>query len=272
MYLFTQGSCDTGHLMSSMNTAEPINIDNPPFSPPKPFQFTAHSLPTTKTEVLKNSTSTPDLASKTSTETDGEKFSTPDNQSNILLIQPLSQSPHVPGKTPHGTSVMTRSKLFTSTPASVSETTNLSQSHHAGVINALSPASVPEATNLSQSHHAGVINALSQSTPANVDDELNITSNTCTKCDSTTELQNQLVHNLAHVSSDSKDVINEEKSDTNVVLSAVKSVDEDRDMEGTTKTICTDSSKDNTFNDASYVQLDAAGLVKGRFVYTYVHM
>ena len=55
-----------------------------------------------------------------------EMFSTPDNHGSIPVIQPLSQSPHVPGKTPHA--VMTQSKLFTATSATDDATATVTQS------------------------------------------------------------------------------------------------------------------------------------------------
>ena len=87
------------------------NVNNPPLSSAETFQFSA-SMEMTSTEgsLATNNTSVED-----------EMFSTPDNHGSIPLIQPLSQSPHVPGKTPHA--VMTQSKLFAATSATDDDAT-----------------------------------------------------------------------------------------------------------------------------------------------------
>ena len=121
--LFTQQSSDATQFTCSMDTTDNSNVDNAPLSPPKPFQFTAspevHSLPTGTIETSTTITPVQGLITKTSSRDDDDEFSTPENQIGVPVIQPLSHSPHVPGKTPHGTSTVTKSKLFTSTTASV---------------------------------------------------------------------------------------------------------------------------------------------------------
>ena len=129
--LFTQQSSDTTQFTCSMDTTDNSNA---PLSPPKPFQFTAsaevHSLPTGTRETSTTITPIQGLTTKTLPKDDNDEFSTPENQIGVPLIQPLSQSPHVAGKTPHSSSAMIKSKLFTSVTASV---TADSPSHYTGV-------------------------------------------------------------------------------------------------------------------------------------------
>ena len=117
--LFTQRSSDTTQFTCSIDTTDNSNA---PVSPPKPFQFTAsaevHSLPTGTRETSTTITPMQGLTTNTSPIDDNDEFSTPENQIGVSLIQPLSQSPHVAGKTPHGTSAIVKSKLFTSATAS----------------------------------------------------------------------------------------------------------------------------------------------------------
>ena len=107
IYLFTQQSSDATQFTCSMDTTD---NNNAPLSPPKPFQFTAsaevHSLPTGTRETSTTITPIQGLTTKTSPKDNNDEFSTPENQIGVPLIQPLSQSPHVAGKTPHGTSAM----------------------------------------------------------------------------------------------------------------------------------------------------------------------
>ena len=70
------------------------------------------------------------LTTTTSLEANDDEFGTPNNHSGVYLIQPLTQSPHVPGKTPHAANTMMKSKLFASTTAPASITTD-SPSHYA---------------------------------------------------------------------------------------------------------------------------------------------
>ena len=117
--LFTQQSSDTTQFTCSIDTTDNSNA---PLSPPKPFQFTAsaevHSLPPGTRETPTTRTSIQGLTTKTSPKDDSDEFSTPENIIGVPLIQPLSQSLHVAGKTPHGTSAIVKSKLFTSAIAS----------------------------------------------------------------------------------------------------------------------------------------------------------
>ena len=124
MYTFTQQSSDATQFMCSIDTvtSDISNVDNAPLSTPKPFQFTAsaelHSLPTVTSETSTNTMPIQDLSTKTLLNEDDDELSTPDNQSGVSLIQPLSHSPHVPGKTPRATSTKIKSKLFASITAS----------------------------------------------------------------------------------------------------------------------------------------------------------
>ena len=233
-------------------TTEPISADNPL---PEPFQFTAsmeiHSIPTDKIDVSTNTTSTEGLAVKASLESDGEMFSTPDNHSGIPLIQLLSQSPHVPGKTLHTASVMTRSKLFDTTKSATEST--VSQAYHANV--------------------AKINDALSQNSDSNsVDDKLNITSKSFA---GQQNLEDPIEHSLEQLCSDSKGVIQEETTHVSAVVIAVSSNedDEDRDVETTTEITnhtCTDS-KDDIITDATTAPLGLATLVNGTCGYISMH-
>ena len=119
LYIYCiQGSCDITQRMNNMDTgtSEFSNVDDPPLSLAETFQFSA-SMEMTSTEggLATNNTSVED-----------EMLSTPDNHGSIPLIQPLSQSPHVPGKIPHA--VMTQSKLFAAT--FTSDDATVTQSPH----------------------------------------------------------------------------------------------------------------------------------------------
>lgn len=233
-------------------TVEPSGIDNPP---PKPFQFTASaemaSLPTAKSDASTNMASVQQLTTETLLETNAEKFSTPDNQqSGMPLIQPLSQSPHIPGKTPHAT--MTRSKLFTATTT---------------------PATVP--TNLQSHEDNKEFDSLSQNNDFNSSAKANLIANkTTTESNSNTGQQDadlMVKHNLEQFSTDSKDVVTEKDVDANPTI--VTTDEGDRDLVTATETSADkydDNIKDDTVSGAANIQLGGTNNVKGMHVCTYL--
>ena len=200
--LFTQQSSDTTQFMCSMDTvtSDISHVDNAPLSTPKPFQFTAsaelHSLPTFTSETSTNTMPIQDLSTKTLLKEDDDEFSTPDNHSGVPLIQPLSHSPHVPGKTPSATSTMIKSKLFASTTASSTVTTD-SPSHYASVTEENN--TLPQNIDFNSfTPLAGNLNVADKST------------------DSTTgqqDVEYSMEHTLEQISSDSKDDVKEKNVD-----------------------------------------------------------
>ena len=180
-------------------TSDISHVDNAPLSTPKPFQFTAsaelHSLPTVTSETSTNTMPIQDLSTKTLLKEDDDEFSTPDNHSGIPLIQPLSHSPHVPGKTPSATSTMIKSKLFASTTAS-SVTTD-SPSHYASV--------TEENNTLPQNTDFNSFTAL--------DDSLNVADKSTDSTTGQQDVEYSMEHTSEQISSDSKDDVKEKNVD-----------------------------------------------------------
>ena len=240
-----QGSCDATQPMNNMDTSGVSNVDNLPLSSAEPFQFTAsmetHSTPpAANNDTSANITSTEDGLATSNTSMEDEMFSTPDGHGSIPLIHPLSQSPHVPGKTPH--TVMTQSKLFTTTSAA--------------------DATVPD------SHHvdiAQVNDALLQA--AESDATTTVDDNVISKTDEPTTRQQDAEHSVGctteQLSPDSVGVVKKENIDVSTAAAAVTSGGEvDKDLVTTTVITHTVSSDD------SGTQVDAPTHVKG----TYTHI
>ena len=209
--LFTQQSSDTTQFMCSMDTvtSDISHVDNATLSTPKPFQFTAsaelHSLPTVTSETSTNTMPIQDLSTKTLLNEDDDEFSTPDNQSGVPLIQPLSHSPHVPGKTPSATSTMIKSKLFASTTASSTVASTTASS---------------SVTTDSPSHYASVTeenNTLPQNTDFNSfatsDDNLNVADKSTDSTTGQQDVEYSMEHTSELISSDSKDDVKEKNVD-----------------------------------------------------------
>ena len=241
-----QGSCDTTQSMSSMDTNGVSNVDNPPLSSAEPYKFTASmetysTTPTANSDTSANMISTEGGLATSNTTMEDEMFSTPDNHGSIPLIHPLSQSPHVPGKTPH--TVMTQSKLFTTTSAT---DTTVPDSHHVDI--------------------AQVNDALLQA--AESDATTTVDDNVISQTDESTTRQQDAEHSVGRtieqLSPDSVGVVKKENIDVSIAAAAVTSSGEvDKDLVTTTAIIT------HTVNsDDSAAQLDGATLVKG----TYTHI
>ena len=232
-----QGSCDPTQPMSNMDTgtSELSNVENPPLSSAETFQFSAsmitHSTTATaNNDTSANMTSTEGSLATNSTSVEDEMFSTPDNHGSVPLIQPLSQSPHVPGKTPHA--VMTQSKLFAATSATDDAT----------VTQTAASTKVKDNVNF--------INKTDDSTTGQQDVEKSV--------DHTTE---QL----------SPDIVGVVKKEDVVVSTGATAVSNSGkvDKHLVTTTVTTDTGSSD-ISGTTCVQLDAAGLVKGMCLCTYM--
>ena len=237
--------------MMSMDTVavDVSNVDDAPSSTPNPFLFTASEAQHSVTsEASATMTPSEGPTTKTLLEENNEKFITPDNQSDIALIQPLSQSPHVPGKTPHAASTMTKSKLFTATTASTTD----SPSYNASI-------SKDSSTGIS-----------SQSTDSKFSTVDNVASSNTDLSIGQQDVECSIKSTLEPITSDGNDV-KENNVDTSAsIASGAVRVDNDKDLETTAITIGEIHYESATISDAAYVQLDAANLTKGNYLRTYV--
>ena len=251
---YMQGSCDTTQPMSNMDigTSELGYVDNPPLSSAETFQFSAsmvtHSTTATaNNDTSANMTSTEGSLATNNTSVEDEMFSTPDDHGSVPLIQPLSQSPHVPGKTPRA--VMTQSKLFAATSATDDDAT-VTQS--------------PRDVDL-----AKINDALSQTAASTkVKDNVNVINKTDDSTTGQHDVEKSVDHTTEQLFPGSVGVVEKENVDVSTAVSSSGKVD--KGLVTTTATTTDTGSSD--ISGTTYVQLDAAALVKGIYVCVHAYM
>ena len=237
--------------MSSMDTVvtDIGSVDNAPSSTPNPFLFTASEGQNSITSGT-STTMTPSegLTTKTLLEGSNQEFITPDNQNAIPLIQPLSQSPYVPGKTPHAASTMTKSKLFTSKTASTTG----------------SPS-----CNASVSTECYISSQITDSKSSTVD---NVASSTTDSSIGQQDVECSGKNSVERISSDGYDVKENNVDSSTIIVSGSNTVRVDNNKDIGTTTIVIDAihNESATISDAAYVQLDVASLTKGNYMHVYL--
>ena len=244
--------------MNNMDTGT-SELSNIPLSSTEAFHFSApmetHSTTATDTSAANMSSSEGGLASNNTSAVEDEMFSTPDNHGSIPVIQPLSQSPHVPGKTPHA--VMTQSKLFTATSATDDATT------------ATDDATTATVTQSPDVDVAKINDTLSQTAASDAVTKVKDNVNAINKTDTVQQdVEHSVERTTEQLSLDSVGVVKKENVDVGTGATAVSNGGKvDKDL--VTTTVTTDRGSSD-ISGTTYIQLDVAAVVKGIYTHTYV--